>query len=660
VTLGSASVVTVSTNPGSDPGTQTGAGVALLPPELTARACNGVIGYGGGNMCGIVGYVGSGQALPVLLDGMARLEYRGYDSAGVAVVTGESIAVVRKAGHLEELTKELEGMELPGSTGIGHTRWATHGAPTDGNAHPHRDCSGNVAVVHNGIIENHDVLRAQLGQEGHTFSSDTDTEVVAHLIESIIEEESCSLLAAVGKAVHVLEGAFALVCIRAEEPGCIIVARQVSPLIVGSAEGIGLVASGIPALLAYTRDIVPLDDHQIGEIRAGSIRLFDFEGKELPVGTVRVEWNLEAAEKGGYEDFMLKEIFEQPQALRDTMRGHFDRQGRVTLDDVHWKPGVLERIDKIVVVACGTSYHSGMMAKHSIEHWTRIPVELDLASEFRYRDPVLDDRSLVIGIAQSGETADTLAAIRFAREMGATVIAVTNVVGSSITRDADAVIFTHAGPEIGVAATKTFLAQLVALNTLALYLAQERGSMSRDKMIDTIDAMSALPEQVEEVLAIQGDVQRAAKRYADATDVLFIGRGVGMTVAMEGALKLKEISYIHAEGYAAGELKHGAIALIEPGVPVVAIVTGQKLYDKMLANVEEVRARGADTIMVAPRGDERARALANELFEVPSTKPLLTPVLDTVTLQLFAYFVAKEKGLSPDKPRNLAKSVTVE
>ena len=611
-------------------------------------------------MCGIVGYVGSGQALPVLLDGMARLEYRGYDSAGIAVASGESITVVRKAGHLDRLIEQLEGVELPGSIGIGHTRWATHGAPTDENAHPHRDCSGHIAVVHNGIIENHDVLRTRLIQEGHSFSSDTDTEVVAHLIESIIERDSCSLTQAVTTAVHVLEGAFALVCMRAEEPGSIVVARQVSPLIVGAAEGMGLVASGIPALLAYTRDIVPLDDHQIAEVRADELRIFDFDGNEVPVATVRVEWNLEAAEKGGYEDFMLKEIFEQPQALRDTMRGHFGPDGRVRLDDVHWKPGVLERIDKIVVVACGTSYHSGMMAKHSIEHWTRIPVELDLASEFRYRDPVLDDRSLVIGIAQSGETADTLAAIRFAREMNATVIAVTNVVGSSITRDADAVIFTHAGPEIGVAATKTFLAQLVALNTLALYLAQERSSMSPDKMADTIEAMNMLPEQVEEVLAIQGDVQRAAKRFAGATDVLFIGRGVGMTVAMEGALKLKEISYIHAEGYAAGELKHGAIALIEPGVPVVAVATGQKLYDKMLANVEEVRARGAETIIVAPRGDERARALANELFEVPSTKPLLSPVLDTVALQLFAYFVAKERGLSPDKPRNLAKSVTVE
>jgi len=375
---------------------------------------------------------------------------------------------------------------------------------------------------------------------------------------------------------------------------------------------------------------------------------------------VHVEWDLAAAEKGGYEDFMLKEIFEQPEAVRNTMRGRIDSTARIVLDEVQWDTEALLRIDKVVVVACGTSFHAGMAAKHSIEHYTRLPVELDLASEFRYRDPVLDDKSLVIGIAQSGETADTLAAIRFAKEMGSKVVAVTNVVGSSITRDADAVLFTHAGPEIGVAATKTFLAQLVALNLLALYLAQVRGSMTEAKFGETIEAMDRLPEQVEEVLGLQEQVESAAKRYARSTDALFIGRGVGMAVAMEGALKLKEISYIHAEGYAAGELKHGAIALVEDGLPVVAVMTGNKLHDKMLANVEEVRARGADTILIARSGDERARALATELFEVPATKPLLTPVLDTVVMQMLAYFAAKEKGLSPDKPRNLAKSVTVE
>ncbi len=611
-------------------------------------------------MCGIVGYVGNGEAFPVIIEGLRRLEYRGYDSAGVAVINGGGIHLARKAGHLAELEKSLGGEAMPGTTGIGHTRWATHGAPTDGNAHPHLDCGERIAVVHNGIIENHDELRLELEADGHTFRSETDTEVIAHLLESIISKTDCGLREAVVAAVSKLRGAFALVCMSADEPQCLVVARQEPPIIVGASAEAGLVASDIPALLAYTRDVVPLDNHQIAEVSAGSVRVFDFEGNEVEPETVHVEWDLDAAEKGGYEDFMLKEIFEQPDAVRNTLRGRLDAEDRVVLDEVHLSREDILAIDKVVVVACGTSFHAGMAAKHSIEHWTRIPVELDLASEFRYRDPVLGSSSLVIGIAQSGETADTLAAIRFAKEMGAKVMAVTNVVGSSITRDADAVLFTHAGPEIGVAATKTFLAQLVALNLIALYLAQVRGSMTPEKLTETVTAMNALPGQVEEVLMIQGEVQRAAKRYAEARDVIFIGRGVGMPVAMEGALKLKEISYIHAEGYAAGELKHGAIALIEAGVPVVAVLTGNTMYEKMLANVEEVRARGADTILIAPRGDERARSLANELFEVPTTKPLLSPIIDTVPLQLFAYFVAKEKRLSPDKPRNLAKSVTVE
>jgi glucosamine--fructose-6-phosphate aminotransferase (isomerizing) len=611
-------------------------------------------------MCGIVGYVGGGDALPILLDGMQKLEYRGYDSAGVAVFDGLELVVERKAGRITELTGSLTGRTVAGSLGIGHTRWATHGAPTDGNAHPHTDCTGRLAVVHNGIIENHDVLRTKLEGEGHAFASETDTEVVVHLIESLIAHGAPSLRGAVLEAVGMLEGAFALVCISADEPDVIVVARQEPPIIVGAADGVGLVASDIPALIAYTRDVVPLDNHQLAEVRAGHIRVFDFDGSEVTAEVVSVEWDIAAAEKSGYEDFMLKEIFEQPEAVRNTLRGRVNRQGRIVLDEVQWSTDDLRRITKVVVVACGTSFHAGMAAKHAIEHWTRVPVELDLASEFRYRDPVLDESSLVIGIAQSGETADTLAAIRFAKEMGARVVAVTNVVGSSITRDADAVLFTHAGPEIGVAATKTFLAQLVALNVLALYLAQERASMTPEKMAETIDALWALPDQIEDVLRVSDDVLRAAKRYSNARDFIFIGRGVGTAVAMEGALKLKEISYIHAEGYAAGELKHGAIALIEKGVPVVAVLTGQTLYEKMLANVEEVRARGAETIVIAPYGDERARSLANELFEVPATKPLLTPVLDTIPLQLLAYFVAKERGLSPDKPRNLAKSVTVE
>ena len=611
-------------------------------------------------MCGIVGYVGDESALPVLLDGMRKLEYRGYDSAGVAVLLNGKVGTVRRAGRIQNLEKELEGKTLEGTLGIGHTRWATHGAPTDENAHPHQDCTERLALVHNGIIENHDVLRAKLQAEGHTFKSETDTEVAAHLIESILEGKGGSLQDAVLEAVSILRGAFALVCIHASEPDVIVAARSQAPIIVGAAEGVGLVGSDIPALLQHTRDVIPLSDRQIAVVRPGSVKVFGFDGVEIEPELVHIDWDLEAAEKGGYEDFMLKEIHEQPDAVRDTMRGRLDEQGRVVLDEVKWNTETIQAINKIVVVACGTSFNAGMAAKHAIEHWTRIPVELDLASEFRYRDPVLDEHGLVIGITQSGETADTLAAIRFAREMGAKVVAVTNVVGSSITRDADAVLFTHAGPEIGVAATKTFLAQLVALNLLALYLAQERGSMTQDKLLETIEAMSRLPEQIEDVLGVEAAVALAAKKYADATDFIFIGRGVGTAVAMEGALKLKEISYIHAEGYAAGELKHGAIALLQEGVPVVAVMTGQPLYDKMLANVEEVRARGASTILVAPHGEERARDLADDIFEVPPTKPLLTPVLDTVPLQLLAYFVAKERGLSPDKPRNLAKSVTVE
>jgi len=475
-----------------------------------------------------------------------------------------------------------------------------------------------------------------------------------------MESTGVSLLEATLATVDRLEGAFGLVLVHADDPGTIVAVRQDSPIIVGANEHAGLVASGIPALLPYTRDVIPLENRQVAEIRQGSVRVLDFEGQETDAETVHVEWDLDAAEKSGYEDFMLKEIFEQPEAVRNTMRGRVDKQGHITLDEVTWSRADIEGITKIVVVACGTSYHSGMAAKHAIEHYTRIPVELDLASEFRYRGPVLDEHSLVIGIAQSGETADTLAAVRFAKDMGAKVVAITNVVGSSIARDADAVLFTHAGPEIGVAATKTFLAQLVALNLFALYLAQERGVMEADKLSETIDAMRALPDQIEEVLTLQGEVQRAAKRYADARDFIFIGRGVGVAVALEGALKLKEISYIHAEGYAAGELKHGAIALIEEGVPVVAILRGTTLYDKMLGNIQEVRARGAETILIAPHNDERARSLANEMFEMPTTKPLLTPILDTIPLQMLAYFIAKERGLSPDKPRNLAKSVTVE
>jgi glucosamine--fructose-6-phosphate aminotransferase (isomerizing) len=611
-------------------------------------------------MCGIVGYSGSGQALPVLLQGMRRLEYRGYDSAGIAILKDGVITTDRRSGHLSALVKGMDPGRLRGHLGIGHTRWATHGEPSQRNAHPHLDCTGRIAVVHNGIIENHDTLRDRLRPAGHRFRSDTDTEVVAHLLESILERDGCDLREAILEVVTELEGAYALVCVSAAEPESIFVARRESPIVVGVGDDLGMVGSDIPALLEYTRDVVPLENRRIAEVRPGSLRVWDFEGREVTPEAVHVEWDSQAAERGGFEDFMLKEIHEQPEAVRNTVRGRVGAHDAVQLDDVGWDPAMLQTLEKVVIVACGSSFHAGMAAKHSIEHWARIPVELDLASEFRYRDPILDDRCLVIGITQSGETADTLAALRYARDMNARVAAVTNVVGSSITRDAEAVIFTHAGPEIGVAATKTFVAQLTALNLLALYLAQKRRSMPPAKVADALQALQFLPEQIEDVLMLGDDIHRAAKRYATADNILFIGRGVGAAVAMEGALKLKEISYIHAEGYPAGELKHGAIALVDDGTPVVAVLTGAKLYEKVLANVQEVRARGAETILLAPRGDDRARGLANELFEMPPTKPLLTPILDTIPLQLFAYYIAKERGLSPDMPRNLAKSVTVE
>ena len=610
-------------------------------------------------MCGIVGYVGPEEAVPVLLDGMRMLEYRGYDSAGVAIATNSTLTVVKKAGQIDSgLGPILDREAIRGLVGIGHTRWATHGTPNDLNAHPHVDCSGRIAVVHNGIIENHDVIKRRLLSEGHTFASETDSEMVAHLLEEALPESGC-LREALLRAVAQLNGTFALVCISTSDPGKIMVARRDAPLIVGASDHAGLVASDIPALLPHTRDVIPLENEQIAEVRAGSVRVFDFAGVELKPEHVHVGWDLASAEKSGFDDFMLKEIFEQPDAVRRTLMGRVS-DGQVVIEGPGWDPALFGRVERISIVACGTSFHAGMAAKQAIERWTRIPVELDLASEFRCREPILDGDSLVICIAQSGETADTLAAARYAGSQGATVVAITNVMGSSITREADAVLFTHAGPEVGVAATKTFLCQLVAVNLLGLYIAQAQGATDAPRIAEIVEALIRLPEQIEETLLLSDGVLRAAKRYAAARDVLFIGRGAGHAVAMEGALKLKEISYLHAEGYAAGELKHGALALVEPGVPVVAILTDLSLYDKMLANVEEVRARGADTILIARRGSERALSLANELFEVQGTEPMLAPIIDTIPLQLFAYYVAKERGLSPDKPRNLAKSVTVE
>ena len=607
-------------------------------------------------MCGIVGYVGPDEALPILIEGLRRLEYRGYDSAGVAVMNGD-VAVVKRAGKLSELENALEQVGgLRGRVGMGHTRWATHGAPTDLNAHPHLDCSGRVAVIHNGIIENFQSLRDRLCKT-HTMVSDTDTECVAHLVE---EAYQGNLGDAVRTAVSQLTGAYALVVTSTEEPDVIVGVKVSSPLVVGLGAGENMLASDIPALLSRTRTFVPISEGQVVEVREDSVRLTDLDGNEVRAEPMEVTWDLAAAEKSGYEDFMLKEIHEQPAALRDTLLSRIDAAGRLNLDDLRIREEQIEVVDKVFVVACGTAFHAGLVAKYAIEHWVRLPVEIEIASEFRYRDPVLDSNTLTLGVSQSGETIDTLEAVRHARAQRSHVIAITNTVGSSIAREADGILYTHAGPERGVAATKTFVTQMAALYLVALYLAQIRGTLYPADTQAWIAQLRALPEQVERALALDEQVRGLAKRYASARDVLFIGRHTGYPAALEGALKLKEISYIHAEGYPAGELKHGPIALVERGVPVVAVATECHVYPKVLSNIQEVKARGAEVIAVATEGDSEIGRLVDHVLFVPRTHELLSPVVVTVPLQLLAYHIAKLRGCDVDQPRNLAKSVTVE
>jgi len=607
-------------------------------------------------MCGIVGYVGPDEALPIILEGLRRLEYRGYDSAGVALLDGE-LAVVKKAGKLAELERELEEGGAPsGRVGMGHTRWATHGEPSDRNAHPHLDCSGRIAVIHNGIIENFQELRTGLEKRGHRLDSETDTEAIAHLIE----EKGGRLADAVRATVRELDGAYALVVCSVDEPDVIVGVKVASPLVVGLGEGENVLASDIPAVLQRTRSVIPIDEGEVVEVRADGVTVTDLDGNIRIREPLTVDWDVARAQKGGYDDFMLKEIHEQPSAIRDTLVGRVHDHGLLSLDELHVDADVLREVGKVFVVACGTAFHSGLVAKYAIEHWTRLPVEIEIASEFRYRDPVLGPDTLTLAVSQSGETIDTLEAARHARRQGSRVIAVTNTVGSSLAREADGVLYTHAGPEIGVAATKTFATQMVAQHLTALYLAQVRGAMFPEEIAAIVDGMRELPEQVERALGLEDQVAGVAAEYRDARDFLFIGRHTGYPAALEGALKLKEISYIHAEGYPAGELKHGPIALVEPGVPVVAIATECHVHAKMLSNIQEVRARGADVIAVATEGDEDIAALAKHVFLVPRTPELFSPVVVSVPLQLLAYHIAKLRGCDVDQPRNLAKSVTVE
>jgi glucosamine--fructose-6-phosphate aminotransferase (isomerizing) len=607
-------------------------------------------------MCGIVGYVGPDPALPIVLEGLRRLEYRGYDSAGIAVLDG-GLTVRKRAGKLAELEGALAGEALGGSVGIGHTRWATHGAPTDGNAHPHLDCTGRVAVIHNGIIENFRSLRAKLEKDGHVFASETDTECIAHLVETHL---ALGLREAVRATIGEIQGAYAIVAVSADEPDVIVGAKVSSPLVVGLGEGESLLASDIPAVLDRTDTVIAIEEDQLVELRRDGVVVTGFEGSPVEPTPIRVEWDVARARKGGFDDFMLKEIHEQPAAIRDTLSGRMV-EGRIVMDELRISDDVLREVGKVFVVACGTAFHSGMVAKYAIEHWTRLPVEIEIASEFRYRDPVLGPDTLTLAVSQSGETIDTLEAARHAKRQGSHVIAVTNTVGSSLAREADGVLYTHAGPEIAVAGTKTFATQMVSQYLVALYLAQVRGAMFPIEIGEVLARMDELPGQVERAIdETTPAVVALAARYHEARDILFIGRHTGYPVALEGALKLKEVSYIHAEGHPAGELKHGPIALIEPGVPVVAVATECHVYPKMVSNIQEVRARGASVIAVVTEGDTELPGSVDHVIEVPRTPELLSPVVVTVPLQLFAYHVAKLRGCDVDQPRNLAKSVTVE
>lgn len=608
-------------------------------------------------MCGIVGYVGPRPVVDVLLPGLAHLEYRGYDSAGIALNLGSSMDVIKRAGRIAELVRlvEAEG-PFQAISGIGHTRWATHGAPNTINAHPHTDPGGDVVVVHNGIVENWVDLKRRLSESGHDFVSDTDTEVLAHMIGELSD---LSLSEAVRQVMNQADGALALAAMRRSEPELIVGARRGSPLVVGRGDNENFLASDIPAFLEHTREMVIIDDEQIVEVRASSVRVIDLDGNEIEPEHRKVTWDLEAAEKGGFPTFMLKEIYEQPHAVADTLAGRVTETGSVVLDELEMDDKLLRAVDKVFVLACGTSYHAAMMAKYAIERWTRLPVEIDIASEFRYRDPVLDARSLVIGISQSGETIDTLAAIRYAKAQGSNVIGVSNVVDSSLARESDAVLYTRAGPEIGVAATKTFTTQLVAMQLLGLYLAQVRGTLDPGAVELLVHDLLRLPEQIEEVLTLSDEIEALTEGWRDVRDYFFLGRSGDFPVAMEGALKLKEIAYVRAEGYAAGEMKHGPIALIEEGVVVVGVATDSHVRAKTLSNMEEMKARGGTIVLVVEEGDDVGE-VADHVIRVPSGPDLLCTVTAVVPLQLLSYHVAMAKSLDVDKPRNLAKTVTVE
>ncbi len=614
-------------------------------------------------MCGIVGYIGSQEVVPVLIEGLRKLEYRGYDSAGVAVVADGAVTLRRSAGKLSNLERVIDADPLTGDYGLGHTRWATHGRPTEENAHPHRDCTGRIVVVHNGIIENYLDLKHELQRQGHTFVTETDTEIVAHLVER--ETKDDGLENAVRRSLMLMRGLFALVLISADDPEKIVAVRNGPPIVVGLGDQEFFVASDIPAILSHTRDVVFLGDEEMAVVTRSGVAFSDFFGRPVSKATQRVLWDPIMAEKAGYKHFMLKEIFEQPTAARETILGRVSQDsGKVFLDEMKIPEAQLAALDRVTIVACGTSWHAALVGKFLIEQLARVPVDVDYGSEYRYRNPIVTKKTLTIAITQSGETADTLAALREAKREGAPSIAICNVVGSMATRETDGTVYTHAGPEIGVASTKAFTTQLVALYLLALRLGQGRSAISLAASKPHVDALLQLPLLLEQTLKVAPQIEEVAARFHNRSDFLYLARGINYPIALEGALKLKEISYIHAEGYPAGEMKHGPIALIDDELPVVNIAPHGHVFEKMIGNMQEVKARGGSVIALTTRGDDKLKAILNPatdvIIEVPKTSDLLTPILMVVPLQLLAYDIAVRRGADVDQPRNLAKSVTVE
>lgn len=609
-------------------------------------------------MCGIVGYIGKQEVVPIVMGGLHRLEYRGYDSAGVAVISNEKLVVRKRVGKLKALDAALDENPIHGTCGVGHTRWATHGQPSEINSHPHSDCTGKITVVHNGIIENYQTLKAQLEKEGHQFKSQTDTEIVAHLIE---KHYKGNLENAVRAAMKEVEGAYALGIVCENEPDKLVAARCGSPLIVGIGKGENFIGSDVPAILKYTREIVYLDDHEVILLTRDKVTVTDLDGNIKEKKVHHIDWDANAAEKGGFPHFMLKEINEQPKVIADTLLGRFSKDSdKIQLDDMKITDEELKKIKKIVIISCGTAYHAGMVGRYLLEQFVRIPVEVDLASEFRYRDPLVDKKTLVMTVTQSGETADTLAGLREAKRRGSKVISICNVVGSSIARESDGVIYTHAGPEIGVASTKAYTSQVTAFYLFTLYLGALKKKIRPRLQKKMIEQLRRLPELVAHELKHQEAILQCTEKYYKATSALYLGRSFNYPSALEGALKLKEISYIHAEGYAAGEMKHGPIALVDENLPVICVCTESAVYDKMISNIQEIRARKGKVISIATEGDEAIKKHSDDVIYIPKCDEAFSPILVQVPLQLLAYHIAVKRGCDVDQPRNLAKSVTVE